>query len=518
MARNKLINIHSSVTGKLPNIDATNTDTLQYGEIAINYAKGSETITIRNTEDNLAKFLNSDAFRYGTTTVTNLENVPIKTRLVYAELTSEYEALGIDTSGLVDVFSEFPNGIQLKIIINNATTEDSKYYGPVYVELPWDVGGNICNVKTLEIYPDEDQYGIITVDIKSTTEMCFYAETITKTIKESTGYTLNYTQVAFSDGTNFKYVYDCGSRISDFKRENPDYDPIGIVVIPASLSTSVYPTTDVRNGKNIIMSLTSMDNASPDTGSSANTELYWGYPNSSTKYYSIIPTFSDGEQSLIMPSSMGCIPILDTTSVEMVCKNNTRLKYSTAISLGVKPCSTPLKLVGKELTIDTTYTNSDYATSDVSGPYWTSIMTALATSQSDWKTATTITDNNTSGYYPALCCCARFSTKGTASLVSYKTENPSYDFSKGVTGVWYMPACGEGGYAVPLMNVRYSSTLTKLKEIYGVAVAETKNASFHTTTLSSATDSVGYYLVGNGAIVKGSSSTKWASRAFCALP
>jgi hypothetical protein len=131
MARNKLINIHSSVTGKLPNIDVTNADTLQYGEIAVNYAKGSETITIRNTEDNIAKFLNSDAFRYGTTTVTSLENVPIKTRLVYAELTSEYEPLSIDTSDLVDVFSEFPNGVQLKIIAKKCNNRRQRvlWYG-----------------------------------------------------------------------------------------------------------------------------------------------------------------------------------------------------------------------------------------------------------------------------------------------------------------------------------------------------------------------------------------------------
>ena len=40
---------------------ATN-DTLLYGEIAVNYGKGVEALTIRNTEDNVVAFVNENDF------------------------------------------------------------------------------------------------------------------------------------------------------------------------------------------------------------------------------------------------------------------------------------------------------------------------------------------------------------------------------------------------------------------------------------------------------------------------
>jgi hypothetical protein len=386
----------------------------------------------------------------------------------------------------------------------------------VYVELPWEVDGNICNVKNLELSPDSNEYGVITVDIKSATEMYFYAEKITKTIKESTGYTLNYTQVAFSDGTNFKYVYDFGSNLSNFKENNSEYDPIGIVVIPASLSTSVYPTTDARYGKNVIMSLVSMDNTSPDTGSSANTLLYWGYPYSgSLTYYSTIPTFSGNDQNVISPQSFGNLPIFTSyTTKNFVCKTNGKLYYDNLIPL-VMPCASPLK-GNVEIETDTHYTNSTYATSNISGPYLTAIMTALATDT--WKTATTITNQNTSGNYPAFCCCARFSTKGVKSFLSHKTENPSYDYTSGVTNVWYMPALGELGYAVPLMMNKYNPTISKLSEIFGTTFAKFIEQNIHTTTIYSNNNSIDYCVSAYGVIGQNTSNYTASVRAFCALP
>lgn len=165
MARRKLINIHSSVKGKFPTIDTTNEDSLQYGEIAVNYAKGSETITIRNTSDEVVKFLNSSAFRYGCTNVTTLVNVPIKTRLIYASVSAD-ETLSVNTTSFSDVFSEFPDGVQMKIIAYNNSTNN------VNITLPWD--NYTCFVKSITV--NSGEYGVITIDFKSQTEIYFDAE------------------------------------------------------------------------------------------------------------------------------------------------------------------------------------------------------------------------------------------------------------------------------------------------------------------------------------------------------
>lgn len=48
MARQKIIHIHSNVSGKLPTKDQ-----IEYGELAVNYAKGSETISLKNSSDEI---------------------------------------------------------------------------------------------------------------------------------------------------------------------------------------------------------------------------------------------------------------------------------------------------------------------------------------------------------------------------------------------------------------------------------------------------------------------------------
>jgi hypothetical protein len=57
MGRNKLINIHSVVlntAGDGPKLPTK--DNIEYGEIAINYLDGYETISIRNSNDEIITF------------------------------------------------------------------------------------------------------------------------------------------------------------------------------------------------------------------------------------------------------------------------------------------------------------------------------------------------------------------------------------------------------------------------------------------------------------------------------
>ena len=357
----------------------------------------------------------------------------------------------------------------------------------VYVELPWEVDGNICNVKNLELSPDSNEYGVITVDIKSATEMCFYGEVVTTTPSDTTIYSGNYTQVAFSDGTNFKYVYDFGSNLSNFKENNSEYDPIGIVVIPASCSTYVYPTTDARYGKNIIMSLATMSYTTPDTGGTTNENLFWGAKSDSLSVYPVVPNYGENISSEITYTINGNIPTFGNKEIDnsVVDSYNNKLYYRSSQYL----CPAPFKLsvLDNGFVPDTDYFSSvdgySVATSDLAGPYNTKKFIDSATSQTDWKIkGTTITNSYSSGYYPAACCCARYGApdnssapKGTCSLVKYVSVNPSFSGDNGVAYVWYAPALGELGFAIPFMEKKFLPTLKKLKSIYSDSKTVTIN-------------------------------------------
>ena len=81
----------------------------------------------------------------------------------------------------------------------------------------------------------------------------------------------------------------------------------------------------------------------------------------------------------------------------------------------------------------------------------TKIITDLATGQSDWKTASSITNSSDANYYPAACCCWRYHTDGTKQ------------------GQWYLPACGELGYIMPKFK-QIQTSINALISAYGNSV------------------------------------------------
>ena len=90
--------------------------------------------------------------------------------------------------------------------------------------------------------------------------------------------------------------------------------------------------------------------------------------------------------------------------------------------------------------------------SDFDGVGNSAVLTDLATAQSDWKTADTITNGYSAGYHPAACCCWRFHTAGTNQ------------------GQWYLPACGEFGYVVNRISA-INTTINKVLSVYSSVVA-----------------------------------------------
>lgn len=88
------------------------------------------------------------------------------------------------------------------------------------------------------------------------------------------------------------------------------------------------------------------------------------------------------------------------------------------------------------------------AFADFNGRGNTQVLLNNATAQGDWKTASTITNNSSSGYSPAACCCWRFHTDGTQQ------------------GDWYLPAAGELGYLVSRFK-KIDDLLDRLLNAYG---------------------------------------------------
>lgn len=116
------------------------------------------------------------------------------------------------------------------------------------------------------------------------------------------------------------------------------------------------------------------------------------------------------------------------------------------------------------------------ALSDFSGIVNTKILTDLAISQDDWKTAEWITHSYDNGYYPAACCCARFKTSGTKSFIECSHE----ELNEGA-GFWYMPACGEFGYVIVRLK-EINDVINKLKNTYNIGVQLSETDSYWTST------------------------------------
>ena len=179
------------------------------------------------------------------------------------------------------------------------------------------------------------------------------------------------------------------------------YTPIGVEVVPAE--HDVYGT-----GQAGIMSLAEMNCNTPDVGGSGFTGILWGGLKRDTS----LPNYDKVNLVNGTIAARGLIPSDRFTSAV----------YSGAISLdGVSKYNSTYDNAPSPFNADgsrnETYYTAAYSTenalSDFDGVGNTRILIDLATSQSDWKTASTITNSHNAGYYPAACCCWRFHTAGT---------------------------------------------------------------------------------------------------------
>lgn len=227
------------------------------------------------------------------------------------------------------------------------------------------------------------------------------------------------------------------------------YSPVGVVVIPGS--HNVY-----GDGSCAVMSLKEMDYETPDTGSTSYQDMFWGQYtvdiSNLTNYNQVCYVGSDGtvNQTVQGVTGRAYLPSDKFTTVQNPYDKDTYFHYNDEDKYVPSPYN-------DDDTRNPAYyqtsspSSSNNAMSDFDGVGNTTKLINLATKQSDWKTASTITNERGSGYSPAACCCWRYHTDGTKQ------------------GDWYLPACGELGYIMPKFNKIQQAIIT-LTSAYGSSV------------------------------------------------
>ena len=249
--------------------------------------------------------------------------------------------------------------------------------------------------------------------------------------------------LCFYDKQNDKVIIVSGKDWSIETYPSSRYVPIGVVVVPGS--HNVY-----GDGSCGVMSLKEMNYNSPDSGSTSYQYMYWGGRNDiSLPNLNQVPT---GNTSNGIPTGQTYYAYLPSDKFSGTqCAHDTDVSY---YNTSYTPIPSPYLTDGSRnpgYYQTTSPSSSNNALADFDGIGNSQVLWGLATSQSSWKTASSITNNSGSGYYPAACCCWRYHTEGTSQ------------------GDWYLPACGELGYIMPSFN-KINDAIDKMRTAYGSSV------------------------------------------------
>ena len=241
------------------------------------------------------------------------------------------------------------------------------------------------------------------------------------------------------DGVNKRIFRFTDEGATDLIQE---YTPIGVVVIPTS--HDVY-----GDGSCGVMSLKPMNCDTPTTGGTLGQNMYWGgYEDDiSLPNLNRVPT---GNTSNGIPTGNDSYAYLPSDRFSGTqCAHDTDAYYSASPYIPSPYLTDGSRNPGYYQTTSPSSLRNILA--DFDGIGNSQVLWDLTTSQSSWKTASSITNNSSSGYYPAACCCWRYHTEGTSQ------------------GDWYLPACGELGYIMPPFN-KINDAIDKMRTVYDSSV------------------------------------------------
>ena len=238
------------------------------------------------------------------------------------------------------------------------------------------------------------------------------------------------------------------SKFNTTEYPSSGYSPVGVVVIPSS--HNVYGDSSCG-----VMSLKEMNYNTPDSGSTSYQYMYWGQGkdiSNMTNYDVVCHVGNNGSvnEAVQGTTDYAYLPSDKFTTVQNPYDTDTYFKYNDSDYYIPSPYN-------EDDTRNPAYyqtaspSSSSNAMSDFDGVGNTTKLINLATGQSGWKTASSITNNSSSGYSPAACCCWRYHTEGTKQ------------------GDWYLPACGELGYIMSKFN-KIQQTISTLTSAYGSSV------------------------------------------------
>ena len=206
------------------------------------------------------------------------------------------------------------------------------------------------------------------------------------------------------------------------------YTPIGICVAKTGFFGENEPAR--------FMSLKYMNYTTPETGSLTSQGMYWGnYGTDLNMIPNIQVTHNGG-------ANYGYFTVDYYDSLSQINKIpsvfDTNNEWNTSILGEV----------------------NQYATTDIDGRNKTDLMLASATSQSTWKTDTTITNESGAGYAPAACCCDRYHTVGTNA------------------GDWYLGASGEMCMII-VQKTAINSKLAQIAAVYSTDCMSSLAANYY---------------------------------------